>query len=286
MTTRSGPTVRRRRLGAELRVLRDSAGVRPEEAAAVLECSVSKISRIELGRVSVRTKDLRALLDRYGVTDKAQRDALFALARQSSQPGWWHAFGDAVPRWFEIYIGLEADAAYISKYDHQLVPGLLQTAEYAREIIRVHQPTISEDDLDAKVALRMERQKRLTESDPPHLMVVLDEAVLRRPVGGAETMSAQLAHLIEANRLPTVTVQVLPYSAGAHPAMGSAFMILGFPDASDHEVVYIEELRSSLYIEDPTDVREYQRHLNQIRSISLDVPTSVRMIERAMEDLT
>ncbi|SBW24701.1 Helix-turn-helix protein [Candidatus Protofrankia californiensis] len=236
--------------------------------------------------MSVRTKDLRALLDRYGVTDKAQRDALFALARQGSQPGWWHAFGDAVPRWFEIYIGLEADAAYISEFGPQLVPGLLQTEDYAREIIRVHQPAIPEDDLDAKVALRMERQRRLGEPDSPHLMVLLDEAVLRRPVGGAEVMKAQLAHLIEATTLPTVTVQVLPYSAGAHPAMGSAFIILGFPDAGDHEVVYIEELRSSLYIEDPADVREYRRHLNQIQSISLDVPTSVRMIEHAMEDLT
>ncbi|WP_239328943.1 helix-turn-helix transcriptional regulator [Frankia sp. CiP3] len=285
MGTNSGPTVRRRRLGAELRQLREEAGVSVDQACELLRCSISKISRMENGRVPVRTRDVHDLLQLYGVTDETKREAFLALARESRKRGWWHTYHDVVPPWFEIYIGLEGDASSISVYEAQLVHGLLQTAEYARHVIRANNPEIVEEDLERRVALRLDRQSRLTHDNPPRLWVVLDEAVLHRPVGGTAVMRAQLEYLIKRAKLPNVTLQVVPFVAGAHAGMGSTFAILGFPDPTDHDVVYIEEATGSLYLERAAEIRHYRLKTDYLLAAALRPDQSLEMIARVTEEM-
>ncbi|MGF7234810.1 MAG: helix-turn-helix domain-containing protein [Frankia sp.] len=280
------PTVRRRRLGAELRRLRESADVTVEEACIPLRCSMSKISRMENGRVPIRPRDVGDLLDLYGVTDETQREPLLALARDSRKRGWWHVYNDVVPAWFEIYIGLEGDASSISVYEAQLVHGLLQTGDYAREVIRSDNPTATDSDVERKVALRLDRQSRLTAPEPPRLWAILDESVLRRPVGGPDVMGPQLAHIVKIAELPNVTVQVVPFAAGAHAGLGSTFSVLGFPDAGDTDVVYVEEATSSLYLERPADIRLYRQKLENLMARALRPDQSIEMIANAAEGLT
>ncbi|SBW28850.1 helix-turn-helix domain-containing protein [Protofrankia symbiont of Coriaria ruscifolia] len=283
MSTGSGPTVRRRRLGAELRRLREAADVSVDQACELLRCSVSKISRMENGRVPVRTRDVQDLLRLYGVTAEAEREAFLALARESRKHGWWHSYHDVVPPWFEIYIGLEGDASSISVYEAQLVHGLLQTAEYARHVIRADNPQITEQEVDRKVALRLNRQNRLTGDSPPRLWVVLDEAVLHRPVGGKAVMRTQLEHLLKRAELPNITLQVVPFAAGAHAGMGSTFAILGFPDPTDHDVVYIEEATGSLYMERAAEIRHYRLKADYLRAAALRPDQSLEKIASVAE---
>nr|MDT0663687.1 helix-turn-helix transcriptional regulator [Micromonospora sp. DSM 115978] len=286
MATSGGPTVRRRRLGAELRRLRENAGVSVDQVCDLLRCSVSKVSRMENGRVPVRTRDVADLLKLYGVTDDERRDALLALARESRRHGWWHTYHDVVPAWFEIYIGLEEDASSISVYESQLVHGLLQTAEYARHIIRAADPGPGEEEIERKVSLRLDRQARLVSDNPPRLWVVLDEAVLRRTVGGPEVMGRQLEFLLKRSELPNVTIQVLPFAAGAHAGLGSTFAILGFPDSGDHDVVYIEEAAGSLYLERPSEIRRYRSTLDHLLAAALRPDQSVEMIAHIVEEMS
>lgn len=285
VATSGGPTVRRRRLGAELRRLREAAGVNVDQVCDLLRCSVSKVSRLENGRVPVRTRDVSDLLTLYGVTDEKHREALLTLARESRRRGWWHPYHDVVPAWFEIYIGLEADASSISVYESQLVHGLLQTADYARHVIRADAPEATEEEVERKVSLRLNRQTRLTSDNPPRLWVILDEAVLRRQVGGAAVMRRQLAHLAKSAELPNVTIQVLPFSVGAHAGLGSTFSILGFPDEADHNVVYIEEAAGSLYLERPAEIRRYRVKLDHLMASALRPEESIEMIAKISEEI-
>lgn len=285
MTARnSGPTVRRRRLGGELRRLREAAGIEVEQACEALRCSASKISRLENGRLPVRTRDVADLLQLYGVPPGEHREALLALARESRRHGWWQAYQDVVPAWFEVYIGLEAGASSISVYEPQLVHGLLQTADYARAVMRASLPEASEDEIERRVALRLDRQSRLREDNPPRLQVILDEAVLRRPVGGTAAMSAQLTQINRTAELPDVTVQVLPLSVGAHAGLGSTFSVLTFADETDHDVVYIEKGAGSLYLERPAEIRRYRVRLDRLTASALSPADSAALIADVSED--
>ncbi|WP_035740863.1 helix-turn-helix domain-containing protein [Parafrankia elaeagni] len=285
MTARnSGPTVRRRRLGGELRRLREAAGIEVEQACEALRCSASKISRLENGRLPVRTRDVADLLQLYGVPPGEHREALLALARESRRHGWWQAYQDVVPAWFEVYIGLEAGASSISVYEPQLVHGLLQTADYARAVMRASLPEASDDEIERRVALRLDRQSRLHEDSPPRLQVILDEAVLRRPVGGTAAMSAQLTRINRTAELPNVTVQVLPLSVGAHAGLGSTFSVLTFADETDHDVVYIEKGAGSLYLERPAEIRRYRVRLDRLMASALSPADSAALIADVSED--
>jgi transcriptional regulator with XRE-family HTH domain len=252
-----GPTALRMMLGAHLRQLREARGISREDAGWRIRSSESKISRMELGRVSFKERDIADLLTLYGVSAQDERDRLLALARNANTPGWWHRYGDVLPNWFQSYLGLEAAAGVIRTYEIQFVPGLLQTAEYARAVILLGHRNASADEINRRVSLRMDRQRILTRRDPPHLWVVMDEAVLRRPVGGRSVMRGQLAALIEASKLPNIRLQVIPFHTGGHAASGGAFSILRFRDQDLPDVVYVEQLTSAIYLDKRDDVDHY-----------------------------
>ncbi len=287
MASTPGPTVRRRRLGAELRRLRETRGLTVEQAGEHIHRSGPTISRMETGQFRFIARNVADLLDLYGVTDAEQRQALLALAKESRKPAWWHSYGDLVPRWFQVYIGLEAEASTITTFESLLVPGLLQTEDYARAVIRAASPALPAHEVDRAVELRMNRQKILAEDQPVQLWAILDEAVIRRHVGSPAIMARQLDRLIEASEQPGVTIQVVPFTAGAHAGMISSFTILGFPDTGGApETVYIEAPTGSLYLEKPTEVRRYESWMNQLRSAALAPSNgSLSTIKAAREDM-
>lgn len=262
-TPASGPTVLRIVLGGQLRRLREEAGLSRAQAGDLIRGSESKISRLELGKVSFKARDVADLLDAYGMTGE-RRQTLLELVEQANRPGWWHQYGDVLPQWFETYLGLEQDAARIREYQLQFVPALLQTADYARAAIRLGHPSADERELQRRVELRMRRRELLTRPDPPHLWVVMDEAVLVRPVGGRAVMRAQLRHLAEICSMPTVTVQVVPFSAGGHAAAGGAFTLLRFAEPGVPDIVYLEQLTGALYIDKPAEVERYQKVMDRL----------------------
>ncbi len=286
MPARSSPTVKRRRLATELRRYREVAGLTIEETADRLEWSSAKISRIENARVSVLPRDVRYLLDTYGVTDSTARDLLQSLARESRQKGWWQQYGDAIPEWFEVYVGLEADATTISMYQAEFVPGLLQTADYARAVHRAYLINVSDEEINKRVAVRLARQEQLTAPDAPQLWAIVNEAVIRRAVGGASIMRAQLYRLVETSERPNVTLQVLPFSVGAHAAMASAFTMLSFPEPTDPDVIYIEYPTGTLYLEKTPEVQRYTLILDHLRAAALHVDDSRALLARAAAELT
>src|SRR5450755_3986864 len=237
----SGPTVQRIVLGAQLRRLREAREITTEQAAEAIRGSHSKISRMEHGRVGFKDRDVSDLLTLYGVTDPGERASLLALAREANTPGWWHTYSDILPAWLEAYVGLEAAASVLRTYEVQLVPGLLQTEEYARALIR-QGSAASEEEIARRGELRVSRQEILRRPDAPQLWAVVDEGALRRPVGSTEVIRGQLKHLIEVTDHPAVTLQVLPFQVGAHSAMGGPFTILRFAEPDLADVVYIEQL--------------------------------------------
>jgi hypothetical protein len=253
----SGPTVLRILLGAQLRRLRESRSISREDAGWEIRASGSKISRMELGRVSFKERDVSDLLTLYGVGDPKEREALLSLAQQANSPGWWHHFSDILPGWFQSYLGLEAAATLIRTYEIQFVPGLLQTADYARAVILLGHAGADADEIERRIDLRRQRQQILHRPDPPQLWVVIDEAVLRRPIGGVEVMKAQIEHLIEASKLPNVRMQIIPFLAGGHAAAGGPFAILRFPEPELPDVVYVEQLTSAIYLDKREDVDHY-----------------------------
>ncbi|MCG5436015.1 helix-turn-helix domain-containing protein [Micromonospora sp. PSH25] len=253
----TGPTVLRILLGAQLRRLRESSGVTREGAGWEIRSSESKISRMELGRVGFKERDVADLLTLYGVTEDHERDALLKLARDANSPGWWHRYGDVLPSWFQSYLGLEAAAALIRSYEVQFVPGLLQTREYARAVVLLGHGAAGPGEIDRRVALRMQRQQLLQRQNPPQLWAVVDEAALRRPIGGAEVMRGQLTALIEATKSPHIRLQVIPFAAGGHAAAGGAFTILRFGDQELPDIVYIEQLTSAIYLDKRDDLDYY-----------------------------
>ncbi|MEU6208030.1 helix-turn-helix transcriptional regulator [Micromonospora musae] len=253
----TGPTVLRMLLGAQLRRLRESSGVTREGAGWEIRASESKISRMELGRVGFKERDVADLLTLYGVKDDAEREVLLKLARDANSPGWWHRYGDVLPGWFQSYLGLEAAAALIRTYEVQFVPGLLQTPAYARAVVLLGHGAATPDEIDRRVGLRMRRQELLRRTNPPQLWAVLDEAALRRPLGGTDVMRGQLDALVEATRLPNVRLQIVPFTAGGHAAAGGAFSILRFGDQDLPDIVYIEQLTSAIYLDKRDDLDHY-----------------------------
>ncbi len=287
MPARSSPTVKRRRLAAELRRHRDAASLTIDEVAERLEWSTAKISRIENARVSVLPRDVKFLLGVYGLSDSDEAwDVLLTLARESRQKGWWQQYGEAVPDWFEVYVGLEAEAATIWGYDAEFVPGVLQTEEYARAVHRAQLIAATDEEIDRLVRVRMARQELLASDDAPQLWLVLNEAVIRRVVGGVDVMRQQLERLIDASKLPSMTLQVVPFSAGAHPAMDGSFNLLGFPEPSDPNIVYIEYHTGALYLEKTTEVRRYRLMFDHLRAAAQSVDASRILMARVAEELT
>ncbi len=254
---KGGPTVLRILLGAQLRRLREAKGITLEEAGRKIRASHSKMSRLELGRVGFKDRDVADLLTEYDVLDEQERDLLRGLARQANAQGWWHSYADILPSWFEAYVGLEEAASSIRSYEVQFVPGLLQTEDYARAVTVLGYPDVP-DEVERRVSLRMARQKLLTTTDDPlRLWAVVDEAVLRRPLGGPEVMREQIRRLIEVCSMPNVTIQVIPFDKGGHAAAGGPFSVLRFAEPDLPDVVYLEQLTSALYLDRREDVDHY-----------------------------
>ncbi|MFC1409264.1 helix-turn-helix domain-containing protein [Streptacidiphilus sp. N1-12] len=269
------PTVRRRRLGAELRRLREQKGMTAEDVAQQLLVSQSKISRLENGRRSISQRDVRDLCTVYGVVEDAMVEGLMTMARESRQRGWWHAFGD-LP--YSVYIGLEQEAAKIMIYESLLLPGLLQTREYAAAVVAGIQPDRDLEAVQRRVEVRMQRQERIHGEDPIDLWSVIDEAALQRVVGNPEVMREQLEHLAALCELPHINIQVLPFRSGAHPGMTGAFSILEFPESADTAVVYLEGVTSDLYLEKEPDVRRYTGLYEHLRASALSTAESRALI--------
>ncbi|MER5432571.1 helix-turn-helix transcriptional regulator [Streptomyces sp. NPDC002588] len=282
MTSNVNPTVRRRRLGQELRKLREDKGMTAEQVAERLLVSQSKISRLENGRRSISQRDVRDLCGVYEVADQRVVDSLMEMAKDSRQQGWWHAFGD-IP--YSIYIGLETDAQSLRVYEPQVVTGLLQTRAYAEAIVRGGSPESSVEDVEKRVQVRMRRQERITAEDNPlRLWAVLDEAALRRVVGDRNVMREQLEYVVEMMQMPHVTVQVLPFEMGAHTGIMGQYAILEFADAADASVVYIEGVTSDLYLEKALDVQKYSVMYEHLRAQALNVEQSRQFILNAAKD--
>jgi transcriptional regulator with XRE-family HTH domain len=259
----AGPTVQRLVLGGHLRRLREEAGITTERAAVVIRGSHSKISRMEHGRVGFKERDIADLLTLYGVIDPAEREALLRLARNSSLPGWWQSYSDILPHWVEPYFGLEAAASFIREYELQFVPGLLQTEAYARAVIRLG-TSVAEEEIVRRAQARVSRQEILRRQTPPKIWAVLDESALHRMIGGPEVMKEQVRHLLDMCDHPAVTVQILPFSAGAHRAMGGAFTILRYDEPDLRDVVFIEQLTSALYLDKQADVESYLEVIEEV----------------------
>lgn len=253
-----------------MRRLREEAGLTCDDVGEHLECSASKISRIETGRRGAGTGDVRDLLDLYGVTDEAMCSALVTLARQAKRKGWWHSYADVLSSEYSTYIDLEAEAASVRNYESLFVPGLLQTEEYARAVISGSVPESTSEQVERLVKVRMTRQPLLTrEESPVRLWAIVDEAVLHRQVGGPEVMSRQLRHLAELAALPHVTLQVVPWGSGAHPGMAGTFSILEFPEPTDQGVVYVDGIAGELYLERPPEIRRCGILFDHLRATAL-----------------
>jgi hypothetical protein len=281
----TGPTVLRMLLGAQLRRLREGRGITREGAGYEIRASESKISRMELGRVGFKERDVADLLTLYGVTDHAEREALLKLARDANNPGWWHRYGDVLPTWFQSYLGLEAAAALIRSYEVQFVPGLLQTRDYARAVVQLGHRRAHPDELERRVDLRMQRQELLRRTRPPQLWAVVDEAALRRPIGGTQVMRAQLEALIEATQSPHIRLQVIPFDAGGHAAAGGAFTILRFGDQDLPDIVYIEQLTSALYLDKREDLDFYAVAMERLCVEAEPPERTPKILTRIIEEL-
>ncbi len=281
------PTVRRRRLGMELRRLRESAGLMIEDVARHLECSMSRVSRIETGKSVARIRDVRDMMDLYHLVDEARRDELLTLAKEAQQRGWWADYESVLSAGpgLDTYVGLEASASSIRTYQTHLVPGLLQTEEYARALIRASRPGETPESVDRRIALRTRRQAMLHDDDGLELWAVLDEAVLRRPIGGHAVMRAQLVRLLESGELPRVTIQVLPFARGAHAGVEGSFSIIGFPDPTDLDVVYVDCPAGNIFLEKEKDVRRHTTWFDHLRAAALPPDESADFITAAADDL-
>ena len=282
-----GPTVLRILLGNQLRTLREANGVTREAAGWEIRASESKISRIELGRVGFKERDVADLLTLYGVTDEKERDALLSLAREANTPGWWHRYGDVMPSWFQSYLGLESAAALIRTYEVQFVPGLLQTPGYARAVILLGHAAATSDEVERRVQLRVDRQRLLYRDAPapPELWGVVDEAALRRPIGGADVMREQIQSLIELSALPNVRLQVMPFVTGGHAAAGGAFTILRFPEDELPDVVYVEQLTSALYLDKQDDRDQYGIAMERL-CVEAEPPTrTVEVLDKLLQEI-
>nr|WP_245697624.1 helix-turn-helix transcriptional regulator [Streptomyces phaeochromogenes] len=252
----SAPTVLRMVLGKRLRQLREQAGVSFEDATRAIEVTPLTVRRIEKAEVGLRIPYVRELLHTYGVPESEVEDFL-SLAREANQPGWWYSYRDVLPDWFSAYVSLESEASVIRLYEPHYVPGLLQTHDYVAALMHIGFPNETKEDIDRRVALRLKRQDLLSKSEAPAVWAILDETVLRRPVGGAEVMRAQIDRLNEALDMPKVRIQILRYSVGAHPGAFGPFHHFRFGFSELPDVVYTESLVGSVYVDQPADVVTY-----------------------------
>jgi transcriptional regulator with XRE-family HTH domain len=278
---RSGPTALRMALGAQLRRLREDRNLTTGQAAEAIRATHSKISRLERGRSAARQRDVADLLTLYGVTDEVERERLLTLTRQAAAPGWWQQYNDILPRWFELYIGLEKAASIIRTYEVQFVHGLMQTEDYARAVILIANAHAPAEEIDRRVSIRMKRQQLLTQPGAPELWAVLDEAALRRAPCGRDRMRAQLEHLLQITDLPNVTLQIVPFHVGPHAAAGGPFTILRFSEPDLPDLVYLEQLNSALYLDQPDDVIDYMTVMNQL-CVQAETGTASRAILSAL----
>ena len=282
---RGGPTVLRMLLGIQLRRLREAANLTPDQAGYEIRASRSKISRVEHGRVGFKERDVSDLLSLYGVTDAGERDRMLALARQANDQGWWAKYDDIMPDWFGSYVGLEQATSLIRTFELQFVPGLFQTEDYARGVTMLGHRSAPSDEIEHRVSLRMQRQKILHLDDSPRIWAVIDESALRRPLGGVDAMKVQLRHLIEVTEYPRVTLQVMPFSRGGHPAAGGSFTVLRFAEPDLPDIVYLEQLTSALYLDRRDEVDHYMEVMNRL-SAEADTPAdSARLLEQIAKSL-
>jgi transcriptional regulator with XRE-family HTH domain len=280
-----GPTVLRMILGSQLRRLREAAGVTPDQAAWELRASRSKISRMEHGRVRFKDRDVADLLTLYGITDEKLRARMLASAQDANAPGWWSKYGDLLPDWFEEYLGLEGAASVIRTFELQFVHGLFQTESYARSVTLLGHKTAPAEEIDRRVSLRIKRQDILASPEPPQVWSVMDESVLRRPVGDRAVMRAQLDRLAEMARLPQVTIQVIPFGGGGHAAAGGSFTLLRFAEPELPDIVYIEQLTSALYLDDRQDIDHYLEVMNDLSTEALTPDRTTQFIAEITREI-
>lgn len=272
-----GPTLRRRRLGTELKRCRERAGLTQENVSRHFEWHAAKVTRIETARVAVTPRDVRDLLTLYGVEDDQYREALLELARSSKQKTWWTDYRDIMRP--GNYVGLEAEAVMLRAWEPIIVPGLLQTEAYIRALMRTGRSWDPPALMDRRVALRLKRQSRLTGTNPLQLAAIVDESVVRRSVGGADVMDDQLRHLIDMAKLPNVTLQILPFDAGEHQFLGGSAALLEFPETTHLDVVYLEGLAGDLYEEQHSEVARYRAEFERLSTRALDPRMTLKMIE-------
>ena len=280
-----GPTVRRLLVGAQLRRLRTERGLSREQAGEAIRASEWKIHRLENGQVGFKDRDVVDLLRRYGVDDPGEVASFLVLAREANAPGWWHQYGDLLPPWFRAYVDIEAAAALIRTYEGQFVPGLLQTEDYMRGVITGALLDSSPEEVERRIQLRLTRQQLLTREDAPRLWAVVDEAALRRPVGDRVAMRAQLERLVEATKLPNVTLQVLPFAVAVHPAMTGAFSVLRFAEPELPDVVYVEHLTNALYLDRRDDVNQYLHVMDTISVRAASPDKTVDILHRILQEI-
>jgi transcriptional regulator with XRE-family HTH domain len=277
---RQPPTVRLRRLAAELRGLRTAAGLTREEVSEQTGINPATLYRIETAKVRPQRRTLMAMLDKYGVTDDDKRSELIALSRQAAQLGWLQAYESELPELYTTYISFEAEARSVRNYESLFVPGLLQTENYARAVIRGVLPLATDADVQARVDARIQRQESLRKTEPLRVWAILDEAVLHRQTGGAEVMAEQLEALVRAAGQPQVTLQVIPFTAGAHAGMPGSFVVMDFPDPADPALVYVDSMAGDLFLEREADVRRYSTTFEHLRATALDPTNSIKMIKK------
>jgi transcriptional regulator with XRE-family HTH domain len=285
VANRTSPTVRRRRLAAELKRLRKESGKTREDVADFVSCAPATITKIESAATSAPPAYVARILELYGV-DGDEKDAWLTVAKQARKRGWWQQYNDAIPNWFTVYVGLEEEATKIREYECEIIPGLFQTEGYIRGLMDVELALPREDELERRIAVRLKRQELLTADDAPHLWVVLNEAALRREVGSRAVMCEQLRHLVKVSQLNSVTLQILPFGAGAHPAMQHGFFILGFAEPLDPDVVYVEYRTGGLYLEQQAEVDAYGMIFDHLRAKALapdESRTLIGKIARQME---
>jgi len=283
-TPSGSPTVLRMILGRQLQALREKASLSYAEAAEVIYSSEWTVRRMEKAEGGLKPLMVKALLIAYGVTDVREIDAFLRLARDASRPGWWHRYGEALPDWFKVAVGLEESASLVRAYEPQVVPGLLQTGAYARAITAASFPGESQEDSERRVALRLARQDLFKRPEPPGYRVVLEETVLRRPIGGADVMREQIGHLIDCAARPNITIQVLPFAAGWHPAMYGMFNIFRFPDDDMPDIVYSEALTSATYLNKPEEIARYTESLDRMTAQAATPDQSIIILRQILKE--
>ncbi len=283
-TSQGSPTVLRMILGRQLQALREQAGLSYQQAADAIFASEWTLRRIEAGKGSLKPLNIKSLLVTYGVTDVREIDAFLGLARDASRPGWWHSYGDALPDWFKVAVGLEESASLIRAYEPQVVPGLLQTEAYARAITAASFPAEKEEDSERRVALRLARQDLLKRPAPPEYWAVLEETVLRRPIGGPEVMRGQVESLLKCAAQPNIAIQVLPFSAGWHPAMYGMFNIFRFPDDTIPDVVYSEGLTSAYYLNKTEETAKYTEAIDRMAAQAASPDQTITILREVLKE--